>query len=226
MEGNSKCGITKPFDSSIYVYAIGLEYSIPVAKFGIFVDAWPSLISVVAIISAVQQYRHQPPLRGAKIMVHLRGMVRSAWYMVQVSKLWYDYIIMVRSGNAASDSPESRIGLYALVSARLSPRLVFIRRHSWYVYSWICIYFLCGFDYHNSSKLFFLYHLNSSLQIAYAASSALPRKKKRVSETVSPKVMHRIRSETLGKTFGETLWRETSRQGSHRDAWWDSWLFL
>ena len=36
MEGNSKCGITKPFDSSIHVYTIGLEYSIPVAKFGIF----------------------------------------------------------------------------------------------------------------------------------------------------------------------------------------------
>ena len=33
-------------------------------------------------------------------MVHLRGMVHEAWYMVQESKLWYDYIIMVRSGNA------------------------------------------------------------------------------------------------------------------------------
>ena len=36
MEGNSKCRITKPFDSSIHVYTIGLEYSIPVAKFEIF----------------------------------------------------------------------------------------------------------------------------------------------------------------------------------------------
>ena len=34
-------------------------------------------------------------------MVHLRGMVHEGWYMVQESKLWYDYIIMVRSGNAA-----------------------------------------------------------------------------------------------------------------------------
>ena len=33
-------------------------------------------------------------------MVHLRGMVHEGWYMVQESKLWYDYIIMVRSGNA------------------------------------------------------------------------------------------------------------------------------
>ena len=32
-------------------------------------------------------------------MVHLRGMVQEGWYMVQESKLWYDYIIMVRSGN-------------------------------------------------------------------------------------------------------------------------------
>ena len=86
MEGNSKCGITKRFDSSIHRYTIGLGYSIPVAKFGIFFDAWPSLISVVAIISAVQQYRHQPPLRGAKIMVHLRDMVRGGWYMIQASK--------------------------------------------------------------------------------------------------------------------------------------------
>ena len=34
-------------------------------------------------------------------MVHLRGMVHEGWYMVQESKLWYDYIIMVSSGNAA-----------------------------------------------------------------------------------------------------------------------------
>ena len=27
-------------------------------------------------------------------------MVHEGWYMVQESKLWYDYIIMVRSGNA------------------------------------------------------------------------------------------------------------------------------
>ena len=33
-------------------------------------------------------------------MVHLRGMVHEGWYMIQESKLWYDYIIMVRSGNA------------------------------------------------------------------------------------------------------------------------------
>ena len=33
-------------------------------------------------------------------MVHLRGMVHEGWYMVQESKLWYDYIIMVRSDNA------------------------------------------------------------------------------------------------------------------------------
>ena len=37
-----------------------------------------------------------------KIMIHLRGVVHEGWYMVQESKLWYDYIIMVRSGNAAS----------------------------------------------------------------------------------------------------------------------------
>ena len=63
-----------------YILDSTATWAIPVTKFGIFVDAWPSLISVVAIISAVQQYRHQPPLRGAKIMVYLRGMVRSAWY--------------------------------------------------------------------------------------------------------------------------------------------------
>ena len=34
-------------------------------------------------------------------MVNLRGMVHEEWYMVQEVKLWYDYIIMVRSGNAA-----------------------------------------------------------------------------------------------------------------------------
>ena len=33
-------------------------------------------------------------------MVNLRGMVREGWYMVQESKLWYNYIIVVRSGNA------------------------------------------------------------------------------------------------------------------------------
>ena len=27
-------------------------------------------------------------------------MVHEGWYMVQESKLWYDYIIMIRSGNA------------------------------------------------------------------------------------------------------------------------------
>ena len=32
-------------------------------------------------------------------MVHLRGMVHEGWYMVQESKLWYDYIIMVRLHN-------------------------------------------------------------------------------------------------------------------------------
>ena len=34
-------------------------------------------------------------------MLHLRDMVHEGWYMVQEAKLWYDYIIMVRSGNAA-----------------------------------------------------------------------------------------------------------------------------
>ena len=29
-------------------------------------------------------------------------MVQGGWYMVQESKLWYDYIIMVRSGNAVA----------------------------------------------------------------------------------------------------------------------------
>ena len=33
-------------------------------------------------------------------MVHLRSMVHEGWYMVQELKLWYDYIIMVNSGNA------------------------------------------------------------------------------------------------------------------------------
>ena len=33
-------------------------------------------------------------------MVHLRGMVHEGWYVVQESKLWYNYIIMVRSGIA------------------------------------------------------------------------------------------------------------------------------
>ena len=40
-------------------------------------------------------------------------MVHEGWYMVQEAKLWYDYIIMVRSGNAAtmidgSDTPQQR----------------------------------------------------------------------------------------------------------------------
>ena len=35
-------------------------------------------------------------------MVHLRGMVPEGWYMVQESKLWYDYIIMVLPGNDRS----------------------------------------------------------------------------------------------------------------------------
>ena len=35
-------------------------------------------------------------------MVYLRAMVHEGWYMVHESKLWYDYIIMVRSGNADS----------------------------------------------------------------------------------------------------------------------------
>ena len=34
-------------------------------------------------------------------MEHLRGLVQEGWYMVQEAKLWYDYIIMVRSGNDA-----------------------------------------------------------------------------------------------------------------------------
>ena len=34
-------------------------------------------------------------------MVHLRSIVYEGWYMVKESKLWYDYIIVVRSGNAA-----------------------------------------------------------------------------------------------------------------------------
>ena len=33
-------------------------------------------------------------------MVHLRGMVHEEWYIIQESKLWYNYIIMVRSDNA------------------------------------------------------------------------------------------------------------------------------
>ena len=33
-------------------------------------------------------------------MVHLRDIVDEGWDMVQESKLWYDYIVMVRSGNA------------------------------------------------------------------------------------------------------------------------------
>ena len=37
-------------------------------------------------------------------MVFLRGMVHEGWHMVQGSKSWYDYIIMVRSGNAARNS--------------------------------------------------------------------------------------------------------------------------
>ena len=44
-----------------------------------------------------------------------------------------------------------------------------------------------------------------------------PRKKTSL-ERVSPRVMHRIRSESLGKILGETLWREKSRQESHRDS--------
>ena len=39
-------------------------------------------------------------------MVHLRGMVDEGWYIVQVSKLWYDYIIIVRAGNAGIHSYE------------------------------------------------------------------------------------------------------------------------
>ena len=38
-------------------------------------------------------------------MVHLRGMVHEGWYMVQEAKLWYVYIIMVRSGNAGAIPP-------------------------------------------------------------------------------------------------------------------------
>ena len=37
-------------------------------------------------------------------MVHLRDMVQEGYYMVQESKLWYDYIIMVRSGNAVLEN--------------------------------------------------------------------------------------------------------------------------
>ena len=37
-------------------------------------------------------------------MVHLRGMVHEGWYMVQESKLWYDYIIMILSGNADAEA--------------------------------------------------------------------------------------------------------------------------
>ena len=44
---------------------------------------------------------------------------------------------------------------------------------------------------------------------------------------ISPRVMHRIRSETLDKTLVEILWHEKSRQescwDSLRDYWWDSW---
>ena len=30
-------------------------------------------------------------------------MIHEGWYMVQEAKLWYDYKIMVRSGNAVSE---------------------------------------------------------------------------------------------------------------------------
>ena len=33
-------------------------------------------------------------------MVHLSGIVHEGWYMVQEAKLWYNNIIVVRSGNA------------------------------------------------------------------------------------------------------------------------------
>ena len=46
------------------------------------------------------------------IMVHLRGMVHEGWYMIQESKLWYDYIIMVRSGNAAAHFRNSKFVFY------------------------------------------------------------------------------------------------------------------
>ena len=32
-------------------------------------------------------------------MVHLKAMLQEGWYMVKESKLWYDYIITIRSGN-------------------------------------------------------------------------------------------------------------------------------
>ena len=51
-------------------------------------------------------------------MVHLRGIVQEGWHMVQESKLWYDYIIMVRSGNAAPDSTGTT-GYILLRSIRL-----------------------------------------------------------------------------------------------------------
>ena len=47
--------------------------------------------------------------------------------------------------------------------------------------------------------------------------------KKRVSEKVSPRIMHVIWPETLGKTLGETLWHEKSRQESQRESQQDSW---
>ena len=47
-------------------------------------------------------------------MVHLIGIVRKGWYMVQESKLWYDYIVMVRSGNAASGTYDTSCRAYTL----------------------------------------------------------------------------------------------------------------
>ena len=41
-------------------------------------------------------------------MVHLRSMVYEGWCMVQEAKLWYDYIIMVRSNNAGVDAIDLR----------------------------------------------------------------------------------------------------------------------
>ena len=48
-------------------------------------------------------------------------------------------------------------------------------------------------------------------------------RKKRVSERVSPGVMHIIRSETFGETFSDTFWHEKSCQDSRWDLWWDCW---
>ena len=51
-------------------------------------------------------------------MVQLIGMVDEGWYMVQKLKLWYDYIIMVRSGNAALDKTFEMLVCWNLTISR------------------------------------------------------------------------------------------------------------